>query len=169
MAGKAKLIDNKQIQLIHVAKGQLKIDEDTYREMLKSHCKVNSSKELTYRQAELFISVLKKKGFKFKRRGGSRTAQKTKYTGAKRLSGAQRTGIDEKVVTLATKGEIQKIEALVKCVEWKYEDGFRRWHAGRMKIENIRTSQEAYVVIEGLKKMIENQEKALAKKSRGVL
>ena len=63
-----KMADKKQIQLIHVAKTQLALDDETYRETLEYRYNVSSSKDLTYNQASNFIGFLSEKGFKFKKK-----------------------------------------------------------------------------------------------------
>ena len=56
-------ITKKQIQLIHIAKQQLSIDDDTYKELLANY-NVTSSKDLTQFQAEHLLRHLRSKGFK---------------------------------------------------------------------------------------------------------
>jgi hypothetical protein len=59
-----------QIKLIHIAKSQLKISDENYRELLAGFCKdheswsVASSKELTSQQAEDLLKIFEKLGFK---------------------------------------------------------------------------------------------------------
>ncbi len=55
----------KQIQIIHIAKQQLGLDDATYREILAGYG-VKSSKDLTYNQAQWLIKHFQKAGFKIK-------------------------------------------------------------------------------------------------------
>lgn len=52
------------IQLIHVAKSQLKIDDDTYRNILKQFTQKDSTKQLTVGQLNRVISHFQSLGFK---------------------------------------------------------------------------------------------------------
>ncbi len=57
-----KLASKKQIQLIHIAKAKLGMDDEAYRALLHDRCRVASSKDLTYAQASRLIDELKRKG-----------------------------------------------------------------------------------------------------------
>lgn len=54
--------DNKQKSMIHQLRKKLGIDDDLYREMLQATYRVNSSKDLTYKQAGHLLNDLTKKG-----------------------------------------------------------------------------------------------------------
>lgn len=54
------------IQLIHIAKSQLGIDDDTYRNMLKQLTQKDSTKQLTVGQLNRVIAHLQGLGFKIK-------------------------------------------------------------------------------------------------------
>lgn len=54
---------NKLIQLIHVAKTQLGLDDELYREVLESCTGKTSSKELTIPQLEAVLNRMKQLGF----------------------------------------------------------------------------------------------------------
>lgn len=56
----------KLIQLIHIAKHQLRMDDDTYKTTLNQQFKVSSSKELTIAQLFVFVQFLRDKGAKIK-------------------------------------------------------------------------------------------------------
>lgn len=56
----------KLIQLIHVAVSQLKLDEDTYRQMLLSITGSQSTREMDVQQLTRVLEVLKRKGFRVK-------------------------------------------------------------------------------------------------------
>ena len=55
----------KQIQIIHIAKEQLGIDEETYREIL-GRFRVKSSKDLNNEQAKGLIHYFQEAGFRIK-------------------------------------------------------------------------------------------------------
>jgi hypothetical protein len=50
------------------------------------------------------------------------------------------------------------INALAGKIRWRVEDGFQRWMKKYIKIDQIRTDDEACKVIEGLKGMLINQD-----------
>ena len=56
----------KLIQLIHVAVSQLKLDEDTYRQMLLSITGSQSTREMDVQQLTRVLEALKRKGFRVK-------------------------------------------------------------------------------------------------------
>lgn len=133
-------INSTQIKLIHVAKKQLKIDEELYRYMLSQLFDVESSKQLTYAQASTFIDELKKKGFKIKKVRGQGSKVKA-----------------PNLIQLVSPQELRLIEHLKQDIRWQYHDGFMRWINRRFGIERIKTRKEAQKVIEGLKGMRETQ------------
>lgn len=53
----------KLIQLIHIAKSQLGLDEDTYRHILTTLTDKDSTKKMTYAQLITVLDHLKSKGF----------------------------------------------------------------------------------------------------------
>jgi Bacteriophage Mu, GemA protein len=157
-----KPIERKQIQIIKIAQKELDIDNDSYREMLHSHFKVKSCTKLNYFQANGMIALLKEKGFKIKpaKKPAGRKAcgrLKDRDTGKQKASRPRQAG---NMVRLASQAELQKIEVLSWLIHWRVKDGFTRWMSKRFSIERVRTAQEAYRVIEGLKKMFENTMKA---------
>ena len=137
-------IAKKQIQIIKIAQQQLGIDDTTYREMLFNNFRVKSCTKLSHDQANALIGMMKKKGFRIK-------SSKSKGKRFPRESG--------NVVRLASQAEFEKINALSKLINWRVKDGLTRWLAKRFSIKRVRTAQEAYQAIEGLKKMFENQMK----------
>lgn len=54
----------KLIQLIHIAKSQLHMDDDTYQAMLKANTGKDSTKAMTHAELQTVFDDLKKKGFK---------------------------------------------------------------------------------------------------------
>ena len=157
-----KPIARKQIQIIKIAQKELGIDDDTYREMLHSQFKVKSCTKLNYFQADGMIALLKKKGFKIKpakKLVGRKACGRldSRNAGKCKASRPRQTG---NMVRLASQAELGKIEVLSWLISWRVKDGFTRWMSKRFSIERVRTAQEAYRIIEGLKKMFENQMKA---------
>lgn len=57
---------HKYIRLIHIAKSQLNIDDDTYRHLLQTLTQKNSTKIMTIRELKKVVDNLKAKGFKVK-------------------------------------------------------------------------------------------------------
>lgn len=157
-------INAKQKTVIKMAQGKLLIDDETYRGMLDEGYGVTSCTQLTFNQASGFIKELESKGFTlvFPDKGKS---QGEKMVPPKRLRPPiSRT--DSKLVGLATKRELEKVEQVAALIQWRIDNGLLLFLEGRMKIKGgrIRTSPEAYLAIEGLKKMFENG----MKKAHGV-
>ena len=135
----------KQRQLIKIAQKQLCIDDAAYRQMLANNCDgVTSSTQLTAAQAKHMINVLISKGF---------TIKSTPRPASKRQAYRRDSG---RVVRIVNRFESEKIDALAGLIAWKFEDGLVRWMEKRFKVRRVRTAREAYLVIEGLKKMFEN-------------
>lgn len=57
---------HKYIRLIHIAKSQLNIDDDTYRHLLQTLTPKKSTKDMTIWELEKVLDNLKSKGFKVK-------------------------------------------------------------------------------------------------------
>lgn len=150
-------INKKQITVIKLACNLLGIGDADYRNMLNERYKVTSCTKLTYDQAGEFIRELEGKGFTLKPKNGIPPRPRKPATPRPAIA---RTGGN--VIALASRDEVDKIYALAGLIEWRVENGFRLWMEKRMGVKEgrIRTAQDAYVVIEGLKKMFENQMKA---------
>lgn len=126
-------ITKKQIQLIHIAKQQLCIDDDTYQDILANY-NVKSSKDLSKFQAEHLLRHLRSKGFRI---------VKTTRNKAK---------IGDKTIKLASTSQLKLIEVLKANIIWKVS--FESWLNTRMKMKKILSSKDAAKVIEGLKGML---------------
>lgn len=101
----------KLIQLIHVGKKQLGLDDDLYREVLKSTTGKNSSKLLTVQQLEVVLDRMKQLGF---------TVESKEKTGVKTLADdAQSKLIRHLWLQLHEAGKIRNgsEQALAKFVE----------------------------------------------------
>jgi len=66
------MIRRSDLAIIHIAKKQLGLDDETYRAMLLQHGGVNSSKDLSATGAERVIKHLKASGFKAEPKYGKR-------------------------------------------------------------------------------------------------
>ncbi len=132
-----------QIKLIHIAKHQLNIDDDTYREILQEKYNVSSSTKLTKTQADMLINFFKDKGFK--------SIKKVKANISK----------NGKIITLVKKTQLSLIEILKANIVWKNDDGYKLWLQKRMKIRKVITMSEAQKVIEGLKGMLKINSKII--------
>lgn len=151
-------IQPKQVKIIKIAQKQLGMDDAAYRELL-AHYGAQSCTELSAEQAERMIDEMVRKGFRVvtekKKRtwlpGGTREG---------RPQGAPRSG--GKVVRLATAAELAKLSAVAGLIAWRAEGGLALFLEKRLSIKGgkVRTAREAYLAIEALKKMFENQMKA---------
>ncbi|CAM3726419.1 MULTISPECIES: gp16 family protein [Xenorhabdus] len=66
----------KLIQLIHIARSNLKLDEDTYRQMLLSETKKTSTRDMDIPQLTRVLETMKKRGFKIKPAKKSETSRR---------------------------------------------------------------------------------------------
>lgn len=132
-----KNADKKQLQLIHIAKTQLALDDETYRETLQYRYNVSSSKDLTYNQASNFIGFLSEKGFKFKKKSRTLKAKKA-----------------DNIIELATSAQHRLIDVLKNNIVWKYDNGYELYIQKRLKINKVITKQDAFKVINALKGML---------------
>ncbi|WP_174866824.1 gp16 family protein [Pectobacterium polaris] len=57
---------NQLIKLIHVAKRDSKLDDDTYRQFLVNYAGVDSTRDMTERQLQQVLDAMKQLGFKVK-------------------------------------------------------------------------------------------------------
>lgn len=171
MGGRAARIEPRiskdQIKLIKIGHRQLGIDDDEYRDMLMRMCGVSSCTQLTRAQATRVIEHLVSLGFVTRSSGSAAPAPASGHgsgasgsvgTAKRRRPNIPRDG--QKVIGLVTPGEHAKIWILSQLIDWRLEDGLERWMERRQGIKKVRTAREAFLVIEGLKKMFENQMKA---------
>ncbi|MCG5047326.1 regulatory protein GemA [Pectobacterium brasiliense] len=57
---------NQLIKLIHIAKRDLQLDDDTYRQLLINVTGKTSTRDMTVPQLDTVLSAMKKRGFKIK-------------------------------------------------------------------------------------------------------
>ncbi len=129
-------ISAKQIQIIHIAKGKLGLDDSQYRELLRAY-DARSSKDLTYEGASALIDELKRLGFDLK--GKPR---------------AERAARPRGVTGLPTAAQREYLEALAGQIAWRVADGFERLCLKIIKKRRPATSREASRMIECMKGMI---------------
>ncbi|OPX97198.1 MAG: hypothetical protein A4E60_03321 [Syntrophorhabdus sp. PtaB.Bin047] len=153
-------IEPKQIKLIHIAKSQLRIGDDTYKLMLRQWYKVETSKSLTYDQASAFIDELKKLGFRLRTK--RIPPENPCWPCAPRTPGVP---LPENVVVLASPGQLRMIEHLAADIKWRHWDGYRRWLKKYFKIDQVRMSPDASAVIEALKNMWKDQNGCACRKA----
>ncbi len=148
-------INGKQRTVIKMAVGKLGISDDDYRDGLQERFGVRSCTKLTFNQATVYIKELEDKGFAIIPGKGKPKPEKT---APKKGARPPISRTDSKIVGLATRGELEKVDQVAQLIVWREENGLQLFLEKRMKIKGgrIRTSQEAYLAIEGLKKMFEN-------------
>lgn len=137
----ASKIREREIRLIHVAKRELQLDDDTYRSMLWSIARVKSSKDLDFTGRKKVLDHLKARGFKVKNSPANKNA---------------------------TDAEYRKVRALWKelhaagAVEHDTDEAVRAYVKRMTKKEDFKflNSWQARTVIEGLKKWIKRLEQA---------
>jgi len=149
-------INGKQISVIKMAVKALGISDDDYRDGLELRFKVRSCTRLTFNQATVYIKELEDKGFSIVPGKGKVKPVKTAPAKSATRNSISRT--DGKIVGLATRGELEKVDSLALLIQWRVADGLALFLEKRMGVKGgrIRTSKEAYLAIEGLKKMFEN-------------
>lgn len=148
-------IRTKQIKIIKMAMRQMGMDDATYRAMLTDSFGVDSCTRLTADQANALIDRLQGRGFKFEPKLPNRPWKRRTWGGAKSRPAGTPRKRPGNVVALASAAEIEKINAIASLIAWRYENGLALFLAKRMGIKGgrVRTADEAYRAIEGLKKM----------------
>lgn len=116
--------------------------------MLQDRFKKSSTADLTATEAGSFIKEFEEKGFVIIQK--QNTAPRRPRPEIPRNKG--------KVVALANQNERDKINAVSELIQWREVNGLALFLEKRMGIKEgtVRTSEEAYLAIEGLKKMFEN-------------
>lgn len=143
---------NQLIQLIHIAKTQLALDDDTYRMQLKAETGQTSCKQMNIKQLQQVLSTMESKGFKrhpFKRN----SKQRLKGRLSPRSGNAKHATIDKIRaiwITMYKQGHIRdgSEDALNRYVQRMTK---RNNGAGVACVAWLDASQ-AYTVLEGLKK-----------------
>lgn len=146
-------IDPKQIQIIHIAQAQLGLSDENYRAIIagRSDGKKSSSGDLTYDEASAVIDYMVRMGFRIKAKYVARekAAKRAQHRKGK---------VAGNLLVLASHEQLNMVNSLAGKIQWRLEDGFQRWMKKYIKIDRIKTEDEASAVIEGLKGMLANQE-----------
>lgn len=149
-----KYASAKQVRFIKTVQRR-HLPDDEYYEMLEKRFEVTSCKDLSSIQASEVLKLFKEWGFiDPPKKNVSKKPSKTGKPGKKK-----RPRGNSNVIKLASFQEKQKIKALAALVNWKYANGLSKWMLKHFGIDRVKSSQDAYLVIEGLKKVFENQMK----------
>lgn len=132
-------IARREIQLIHIARQQTDMDEDTYRAMLHDRFGVSSSKDMDWRQRKQLLDHFKMLGFKV-------TPSKTRPQSRALADDAQSKKIRELWLTLHTNGKVRNPDesALAAFVKRQTKVDALQWLS----------TKQASAVIEELKKWL---------------
>ena len=165
-----KTITKEQIKCIKTVQRRHQSD-DEYHEMLEERFKVTSCTQLTRDQGTLLIKLYKKwgwtnlgsRGTKHRAPAGNVT-RGTKHRAFEKGRGTFEKGRGTKlraptgnVTKMVSPAQKKKIGALANMIGWRVKDGLTRWVSKRFSTDRIKTAQQAWQVIEGLKKMFERQ------------
>ena len=131
------------------------LPDDEYYEMLENRFGVASCKNLTTTQASELLQFFT--DLRFIEPPKKKVTRKPSKTGKPRKK--RSSGGNSKVIKLASLKEKQKIKALAALVNWKCSDGLSKWMLKHFGIVRVKSSHDAYLVIEGLKKVFERQMK----------
>lgn len=133
-------IKRREIQLIHIAKGELGMDEDTYRAMLFAVARVRSSSDLDWTGRKKVLDHMKACGFKVKRSPANKNAIEPEYRKVRALwTSLHKMGAIEHDTDEAVRAYIKRI---VNVDDFRFANG-----------------HQARTVIESLKKWIERLER----------
>ena len=135
-------ISKKQKAVLHVAKGQLALDDDTYRDVLEAHAGVRSAKDLDYQGFKSVMKHFEACGFK---------AQSSKLKARR----------EERRVGMATAAMLRKIYASWWALGGTYYEQGKELRAlrgflkkrFRVDHENFLTFDQGRAVIEAIKKI----------------
>lgn len=148
-------VTGQQIKAIHIAKRQIDLDDETYRgpqwlgqflrhpqyqKWLAEHGGEYSSKALSRIDARQLLSKMTAHGARISK----------PYT-RRQMNQSQRRNKSSNVVELASAAELALINRLKDEITWRRKDGYQRWLRTYYKIDQVRTSEQAAKVIEGLK------------------
>lgn len=138
MSRQRQAITATQTKLIHIAKGQLGLPDETYRELLWDLFRVRSSTALSAAQASILIDQLKRKGFELRVKGRPKRLERPKPVSRDR--------------------QLQKIEALLTIGQkpWSYADALAR---NICKVDSISFvgDDQLYKVITALRKQAKRE------------
>jgi len=149
-------IGKKKIAVLHVAKGQLALDDDMYRDALEANAGVRSAKDLDYEGFKAVMKHFEKCGFK---------VQSSRFRGSKL---EHRPG-------MATNKMIRKIYASWWSLGGSYYEhgkelkALRGFLKKRFRVdhENFLTFEQAQGVIEAIKKIALRRAQGLTEGKQG--
>lgn len=141
-----------QVSAIKMGQKALGISDEDYRATLWGRYGAESCTELTQKQASDLIEDYVSRGFVLIQPAAK--AKRQKQARPPRPAGRGKGN----VIPLASADEIDKINQVAALIPWRAENGLALFLAQRMGIKEgrVRTAQEAYLAIEGLKKMFEH-------------
>ena len=155
-----RMIEPKQVQLIHIQKAQLGLSVEDYRMIILAQTKnkKDSSKQLTYFEADALITYLSKSlGAKIKS-NDIRTSGAARRARWQPTNDRKRVGLNPgNVVRLPTPDQLSMIDALAGKIVWRVEDGFSLWMKKYLKIDRVKSLDDAQRTIEGLKGLVAHQ------------
>ena len=142
-------IGAKEKALIHVAKSQLGLDDDRYRDLLRSTCGVESSKNLDVKQLDKLMQRFKDLGFVLQPKEKSLGKHLQPYLKAP----------DRDPGSLPAPAHLQKINHLYDQLGWTENE--RRIGMNKRVIKKPwpQNRDEANKIIEALKSMIAREQK----------
>ena len=129
-----------QRQLIAMACAFFGISKEDKKAILKERYGKESTTQISFAQADEMLDDFVGKGFKIQ--------AKRKFYKRQSMPKAGKG-----LVKLASPAELSKIEALSGLITWQVQNGFEKWMKKRFDIDRVRTARDAFLVIEGLKKM----------------
>lgn len=136
-------LNNSQKALLHVAKADLGLEDDTYRDILRSIAGVESSKDMTPIDFERVMARMKELGFK-----GQRPHRPAKIRAASRDP-----------LALPSPAQLHRLNTLFEELGW-YQNERRVAFCKRMLRKPWpQTRQEANKIIEALKAMAAREKK----------
>lgn len=127
---------NRQIQKIHIAKNYLGFDDEEYRTFLKRETGKESSKDLTFHEADKVLYEFKRIGWKEKARNGKAgdsSPKKMKYEDLGKRPG------------MATPKQLRMIEAMWMTgpnIREKTQEALRRFLKNKFAIHGMRFIEE---------------------------
>lgn len=146
---KPNMITKAQIRFIKTMQRKNQSD-DEYYEMLENRFGVSSCTQLTCKQARELIELYNTWGYATAKK---KTRKRTPTIPRKKRDGGN------KIIRLISASEKKKIIAISALINWMSSEDIENWMEGHFGITRVRTGQDAFLVIEGLKKMFENRMK----------
>lgn len=138
------------LAVIHVARVQLNLTDNEYRDLLKKRYGVTSARDLAAEQGKDLIDYLKSLGFRplSRKRACTFCAPRP-----------PRDKIPEDVVYSASPQQLAMIRRLRDDIRWYTVDGFKGWLRRYFGLTEIKVSTDASMVITALKGLWRSQHK----------